>query len=268
METANGIVTLLSDFGPGIYSASVKGVILSAAPNARIVDISHEIGPHNILEAALTLCAYAPTFPTGTLHLAVVDPGVGTLRRVVLLEAGGQFYLAPDNGLLTLVLRSGRDLRAWNVENEDFFRKPPSPTFHGRDIFAPVAGAIASGITPEAFGPEIPPESLCRLAIAEPVAAEGAIRGEIIFIDHFGNLVSNIDTDLLETLGSRESLLVDFQNVELAPIRTTYADVPSGEPLALVGSIGYLEIAVCLGSAQETFHPTPDEKIIVRRLGA
>ena len=260
-----GIVTLLTDFGEGPYAAAMKGVILSAAPAAQVVDIAHEIRPQDVMEAAFVLAAAAFEFPAGTVHAAVVDPGVGTARRIVIVEAGGQVFVAPDNGLLTLVLKRAGRSKAWAVTNENYFRHPVSATFHGRDIIAPVAGAIAAGERLEAFGPEIPIESLAGLIIPEPDQTPGGVLGEVIFVDRFGNLVTNIEAAVIEPLGPADELDFTCGGVTIRGLKRTYGDGAQGEILAIVGSFGHLEVAISGGNAQKSMSLGLGAGIMVRR---
>ena len=304
-----GIVTLLTDFGEGPYAAAMKGVILSAAPGAQVMDITHEVRPQDLMEGAFVLAAAAFEFPAGTVHAAVVDPGVGTARRVVIVEAGAQIFVAPDNGLLTLVLKKAEGghcgeapartnghgssaepfdvlkamsvvewlaacppcpynatyLRAWQVTNENYFRHPVSATFHGRDIIAPVAGAIAAGERLEAFGPEIPIESLAGLIIPEPDQTPGGVLGEVIFVDRFGNLVTNIEAAVIEPLGPADELDFTCGGVTIRGLKRTYGDGAQGEILAIVGSFGHLEVAISGGNAQKSMSLGLGAGIMVRR---
>ena len=265
MKPRPGIVTLITDFGAGPYVGAMKGVILATAPGTTIVDISHEISPQEIIEAAFVLAQCAFDFPPGTVHLAVVDPGVGTSRRIILAEANGEIFLAPDNGLLTLALAKGGKARAWSVENPNFFRHPVRATFHGRDIFAPVAGAIAAGEKPDAFGPEIPAAEVRRLKIAHPRKTAGGIAGEVIFVDRFGNLVTNITASTIGRLASPGRLTVACAGRKISGLKRTYADAAAGDLAALIGSFGLLEIAVANGSAADFLGGRTGEKVTVRR---
>lgn len=260
-----GIVTLLTDFGPGIYSAAMKGVILSGAPGVTVVDICHIVSPQNIREAAFVLKAVAPTFPAGTVHCVVVDPGVGTERRIVLAEADAYTYLAPDNGVAWPALAGASRVRAFSVENEAYFRKPVSRTFHGRDIFAPVAAAVAAGERIDAFGPSLEAASLLRCPLSEPHQTADEVEGEIVFIDSFGNLVTNITEAQLGALGTPAELAVSFHGRQLRGIIETYGDARVGEVLALVGSLGFLEIAVACGSAAQRFPASQGDRVTVTR---
>jgi len=262
--TTQKIVTLLTDFGQGPYVAQMKAVILSDAPHVRIVDIFHDVAPQNITEAAFILAAAAPAFPPGAVHCAVVDPGVGTSRRIVLVEADARVFLAPDNGLLTLVLEKASPVSAWSVENENYFRRPVSPTFNGRDVFAPVAAAICAGENPRAFGPEIAADSIVRLSIPKPRRTPAGLDGEVVFVDRFGNLVTNLDTDALEALGDPSRLSVSCAETTVRGILTAYADAAPGAIVALVGSSGYLEIALVNGSAATSLSAGPASRISLK----
>ena len=261
------VVTLLTDFGIGIYAAAMKGVILQGAPGVQLVDISHNIAPQNVTEAAVVLSGVAPFYPQRTTHCAVVDPGVGTERRIVLVAAGEHFFIAPDNGLLTLVLRKLSPEGAWSVENEEYFCKPVSATFHGRDIFAPVAAAVAAGESPESFGPEIDPDDLEELDFPEPRVDANGIEGEVVFVDEFGNLVSNIESSGLQDFPDSDELEIHCAGHVLTRLATTYGEVPPGELVALTGSLGYLEVAVSRGSAAARLAAAEGERVLVRRAG-
>lgn len=229
------IVTLLTDFGTADgYVAEMKGVILSGAPGTDVVDLSHDIPPHDVHAARLAVARYWHRFPPGTIHLVVVDPGVGTARGAIVVASDERFLVGPDNGVLSpALLRPGALALALRV--------PPraSATFHGRDVFAPAAAAPARGEPFESLGTVH--ASPTRLRTPEPVReVDGGIRGEVIVIDRFGNAVTNI------VVRQPGTVTVGAQAV---PMKRTYGDVASGDPLALVGSNGFLEIAVRDGSA-------------------
>ncbi len=264
MRTGRGIVTLLTDFGSGIYCGAMKGAILSVAPEAVIVDVCHSVAAQDISEAAFVLSAVAGSFPVGTLHCVVVDPGVGTSRRIILAEGGGYVFLAPDNGVLTRALAAFDGGRVWSVENDAFFRKPVSRTFHGRDIFAPVAGAIAAGEKLEAFGPEVDPNTLTRHLLPEPVISNESIEGRLIFIDDFGNLVSNITGEHLAQIGRFPDIAVEFHGHRVLGIDAVYAHARHGDVIALIGSSGHLEIAVVGASAAERFPAATGDRVLVQ----
>lgn len=242
------MITLCSDFGlQDGYVAAMKGVILSILPDATLVDISHEIEPQAIAQGAFVLESTCRFFPAGTVHLAVVDPGVGTARRPIAVRTARCTYIAPDNGLLALVLREEPALQAVTLSNPAYRRPDVSHTFHGRDIFAPAAAHLAAGVPLAAFGEDA--GALVPLPLPEPqVRADGAIEGHILHIDRFGNLVSDIPATLL---AGRLDFYVRVNGLTVHGLSATYADVPVGAALALIGSHGRLEIAVRNGSARE-----------------
>lgn len=248
------IITLLTDFGmESTYPAQMKGVILGRCPDAILVDTSHGVPAHDVHTAAFMLAAAAPAFPAGTIHLAVVDPQVGSMRRVLAAEACGQLYLAPDNGLLTLVAQGqflfgkhAAPARIISVENRSFFRDNVSSTFHGRDIFAPLGAALASGATIEDLGPEV--EEIERFELPLPVREETVLRGQVLYVDPFDNLVTNISAGCL---GSIDPLAqrVRVSGAVICGLSHAYSDVPAGSLLAYIGSAGLLEVAVNRQSA-------------------
>jgi len=259
MSSPSGIITLLTDFGEGVYVAAMKGAILSVAPRAAIVDMDHSIAPQGVLQASFILAAASATYPLRTVHCAVVDPGVGTSRRIILVEAVGRYLLAPDNGVLTRVLDSAQAsravIRAWNVTNTRFFRHPVSATFHGRDIFAPVAAALAAGERPYAFGDEIDPASIARLSIPKARRTRSGIRGQIIFVDRFGNLVTNIkSSDVARATSGGRGMgagMVCCGNRIICGVSETYGAAPQAAWIAMIGSFGLLEVAIVGGSAAD-----------------
>lgn len=248
------IITLLTDYGTGDgYVAALKGVIAGIAPDARVVDITHEVPPYDVAHAAFVLGQVWRWFPAGTIHVAVVDPGVGSARRILLGEFAGRFAVAPDNGLLTFVHHDHPTGRVWSVENTRYFLPDISSTFHGRDILAPVAAHLAMGVTGSSVGPAT--DQLERLPI--PPRAErhaGGLRGQVVHVDRFGTLVSNIHQDQLPKAdGDRDRLQVTIDGTPIGSIRKSFHEVPVGEPLAMVGGSGFLEIAVNQGRAVERF---------------
>lgn len=258
------IITLLTDFGAADhYVAAVKGVILQAAPKASIVDITHQVSPQSLLQAAFILRQTFEYFPAGTVHVAVVDPGVGTARPIIAARYAGQFLLAPDNGLVSLVHADFvlEELRA--VQNDRLFRRSVSATFHGRDIFAPVAGHIAQAGRLDQVGP--PTDKLALLSLPVPlVSQDGRITGQIVYIDTFGNATTNIRRQDLERASRRRSVLrAKAGGHDVGPLRRTYGDVPAGVPLAILGSANMLEIAVSHGSAAERLGLTIGQEVVV-----
>jgi len=248
----NGVITLLTDFGlADFFVGAMKGAILSIHREATIVDLTHLIPPQDIWAAAITLADGIETFPEGTIHVAVVDPGVGSQRRAVLIETARFFFIGPDNGLFTLALEEDPPHRVIQITNARFFRHPVSRTFHGRDVFAPVAAWLARGVPPSEFGPEI--AELQRLPIPR-VERLGPThwRGQIIHVDRFGNLITNVTArDVpLEALRAGGRLRVNGH--EVAALRTHYQEAAEGEVFALIGSTGRLEISIRQGSAATT----------------
>ena len=256
------IVTLTTDFGTrDPYAAAVKGVLLAGCPGASVVDLSHEIGPQDVVEGALFLAQAAPWFPAGSVHLAVVDPGVGTARRPIAARAGAHLFVAPDNGLLSLALRRLPLEEARVIDPTRLDRSAEeSATFHARDIFAPAAAALACGRPLADLGPEA--GSLLPLGLPEPQQLAGVVRGEIIHVDRFGNLVSNIDEG---ALGGRGCSRVEIGGRRIGPLRRVYGDAEPGGLLALWNSAGLLEVAVREGSAAAALGAGRGARITARR---
>ena len=226
----------------------MRGVILGLAPTVQIVDLSHEIAPQSISEAAFLLDSAAPYFPWGTIHVSVVDPGVGTERRIVCARTSRATYLAPDNGLLARVLERDPPASLVSVENERYFLPRVSTTFHGRDIFAPVAAHLANGVDPRALGPVI--RELTPLPFPRPrETAPGVLLGEVIHVDRFGNLVTNVGEPFATDVASAT---VGGRRID-GPVCRAYGDKDLGEPLLIFGSSGFLEISVNSGDASRVF---------------
>ena len=248
------IITLTTDFGlENEYVGVMKGVILARAPQATIVDLSHAIERQNIRQAALLIKSAYRFFPDKTIHLVIVDPGVGSNRKLILLHAERHLFLGPDNGVLGLLLEAEHFQAAYEVQCEQYYLKPMSATFHGRDILAPVAAQLAAGLDPEAVGPVIARQTLKKPEFVEARidSIQATIKGEITGKDHFGNLQTNITASSLNKLcGNEKSIaLVSIGNETIAGIQTAYAHKAPGEILAIVGSRGVLEIAVNQGNA-------------------
>jgi len=243
------LITLLTDFGTADYFVgAMKGVILTINPEARIVDITHEIPPQDILSGAFTLSSVYKNFPKGTIHVGVVDPGVGSARRAILVEAGHQLFVGPDNGLFSFIYEREAGARVFHVTNEDYFRNPASATFHGRDIFAPTAGALSNGVAPEELGVEI--RDYVRLAEINPkLAGEGYIEAAIIHIDRFGNCITNLTHDRLTQEMIERGVTLTINGQEIKTFRRFFAEENEGAPFAIWGSAGFLEIAINRASA-------------------
>lgn len=254
MSAALPPVTLTTDFGTSDhYVAQMKGILLTDAPGVPIVDVTHEIAPQNVRGAAWILADLAPAFPPGTVHVAVVDPGVGSERAILAVAAHGQFYVAPDNGLLSLVLAR---VPASIVTIDDSGSGGPSvsSTFHGRDVMAPAAARLVRGEPLESLGP--PPATVpVRLSDLEPVVSQDSLEGCVVRIDRFGNVITNIRARQLDQIPP-ERLRVTFGHGrlgELVGLKRCYADVARGNAVALVGSRGFLEIAIRDGDAAQRF---------------
>ncbi|MBS3757232.1 MAG: SAM-dependent chlorinase/fluorinase [Desulfobacterales bacterium] len=249
------VITLFTDFGlSDPYVGMMKGVILSITPHVSIVDVSHYIDPQDLCAAAYLLDAAYPYFPQKTVHMVVVDPGVGSSRKIIAAEAGGHYFLAPDNGVLTKIIDGGDVRTLVRVENPEYFRQPVSRTFHGRDIFAPVAAHMASGKPLDGFGPRVCPVDLSRLELSAARLTEaGELLGEVIAVDRFGNLITNIDQQkLLELDASEEggNLCVHIGEHRINGLSASYQDVSAGGLLSIIGSRGCLEISVNSGDAR------------------
>jgi S-adenosylmethionine hydrolase len=255
------IVAVLTDFGTrDHYVGTMKAVVLSVCPEARLVDITHDIPPQDIFTGALELAAAAPYFPAGTVFLAVVDPGVGTTRRAIAAEAGGYRFVGPDNGVLSLAFRRAGAGRVVELQEKKFARPVISATFEGRDRFAPAAGWMARGIDLQSMGRTVHDPVLLDLPVAKLTLDQ--IDGEILLVDRFGNLTSNIDAESVYGLGER----VDVASAgHVARLVSTYGDVRQGELCALIGSSGYLEIAVNGGNAAAHLSAGRGTPVVVRR---
>ena len=241
------VLTLTTDFGLADHYAGVmKGVILGLCPDAKIVDLSHEITPYEIPEAAYTIAQAYPCFPPRTVHVVVVDPGVGTARRPILVEAARQYFIGPDNGVFTMVCsREPHKVRL--IENERLFRRPVSHTFHGRDIFAPVAARIAAGMTPPHAGGFI--TDYLRLNFEKPVrTGKRTWTGQILKIDRFGNIVTNLHRDEFPEL-ERRNCSMALGPHQVGVLASNYQQTAPGELFLIFGSGGYLEVSANQASA-------------------
>ncbi len=245
------LITLTTDFGIGSpYVAEMKGVILSISPAARIVDIAHNIGPQNVRQAAIIMAEATTWFPSGTIHVAVIDPGVGTERRIIYIQIGDQQYIAPDNGVLSRLTSKTRPSQIIALANSEHWLPSVSSTFHGRDIMAPVAAQLSLGMEPDRLGPTC--TEIMELDWPPPQSDPNSIRGEVTWIDGFGNLITNIPTAALPVLTDRSSATVEIGSRTISGIARTYGERPAGELVAIVGSSGFIEIAVVNSSAATT----------------
>lgn len=259
------LVAFLSDFGTkDYYVAAVKASMKIICPDVEIIDISHEVPPWSLLTGCYILSCCFDDFPPETVFLAVVDPGVGTRRRPLVVRSKRYWFVGPDNGLLTCTAEKDPPLNAWVIENPPTSRKK-SHTFHGRDIFGPVAALLACGGNPWEIGREY--AELSRLSIWEPVVMEGAVVGRVVHIDRFGNAALNIRREFLDAhfggLEERITLEIPKGSAEV-PFKRTYGEVERGEPLALINSCGFLELAVNQGSAADLFGLAIGDTVVIR----
>lgn len=253
------IVTLTTDFGTKDgYVGAMKGVLLSICPELTIVDITHEVPPQDVREGAFCLSEVVPFFPPKTLHIAVVDPGVGSARRGVAIETDHGIFVGPDNGIFSPCLRVTTVRRAVELREPSFRRPEVSRTFHGRDVFAPAAAHLARGVPLTDLGPLV--DDLVPLPLREPVLAPGFADGEVVHVDRFGNLVTNIAAGEIP----HPVRAVELGFLEIRGITSSYADVEPGSYVALVGSRGFLEIAVRDGSAAARLGLARGAKVVVR----
>jgi S-adenosyl-L-methionine hydrolase (adenosine-forming) len=249
----NPIITLTTDFGTNDhFIGTMKGVILSIEPDAQIIDICHSVQAFDVLDGALTISQAYSYFPTGTIHMVVVDPGVGTARRPLIVSSDRHHFVAPDNGVLSLIYQREQRLSARHVTGEHYFLQPVSNTFHARDIFSPVAAYLAKGVDPEKFGEAV--TDFVRFSAPKPKAAnENTLRGVVLKVDRFGNLITNItpqDAPMLfgENPGAFK-IMVGTR--EIREIKDAYALGAPGEVFGILGSMGYLEIAANRGAAAQ-----------------
>jgi len=256
------VITLTTDFGSGSpYVAAMKGVILSLNPAATLVDITHEVPAQDVRYAAIVLDDVSDRFPDGTVHVAVVDPGVGTERAIVFVRIGRQNYLAPDNGLLSRLARRTPPAKIVRLTESEYWLQPVSATFHGRDIFAPVAARLSLGLAPAHLG--VPTERLAMLDWPEVRLSPGRIEGSVLLIDSFGNLVTDIRAVLLPSAPEAADARVSCQGRIVTGLVRTYGEATVGSLIALIGSSGHLELAVVGGSAAATLRAVPGDPVVV-----
>jgi len=261
-------ITLLTDFGiEDEYVGSMKGVILSINPSAAIVDITHQIDPQDLIQAAYSIKSSYCYFPENTVHLIVVDPGVGGERDIIAVQMMGYIFIAPDNGVLTLIYDEGNIDAIVRIENSTFFLKSVSQTFHGRDIIAPVGAHLSKGVELSRVGTEIGLRDIVRLPdLRCNISQKGVLSGKIVSIDRFGNLITNIDSerfnDYCRRDQTRKAQIWIGQNI-VAGVTAIYESAEQNTPLALIGSRGYLEVAVNKGSAERHFNVKKGDSVKV-----
>jgi len=254
------IITLTTDFGlKDPYVAEMKAVILSISPNTRIVDITHQIEKFNIRMGAYTLAAACPYFPKGTIHVAVIDPGVGTKRKAILIQTMKGYFIGPDNGVLALAAKSQGMKHVYAIENPKFMLPKISNTFHGRDIFAPAAAYLANGIPPSGFGREI--HKIVMPKFAKIIKRKNALTGEVIHIDGFGNIITSLREEDLEIMSMKKTVNLKLKDTRLKlKLCKAYSEVKAQQPLAIIGSHNFLEISINQGNATENFQTRVGDK--------
>jgi len=246
----HSIITLLTDFGTqDPYVASMKGVILGINPKCTLVDITHEVLPQDIQEGAMLLANAFSYFPKGTIHVAVVDPGVGGQRKPILLQTKNYLFVGPDNGLFTLAAKRDKVKQVVHLTDRKIFLSNISNTFHGRDIFAPVAGHLSCGVNPKAFGERL--ECWTELDLREPEVKGDKLLGEIVLIDRFGNLITNIEKEGFFSFVKDQPFLIRAGKKTIRELKKGYYEGKKNDPMALFGSQGFLEISVREGNAQK-----------------
>jgi hypothetical protein len=257
----SSIITLTTDFGfKDPYVAEIKAVILSINPDAEIVDVTHEVEKFNTRMAAYVLACAAPYFPKGTVHVAVVDPGVGTKRCAVLIQTQRGFFIGPNNGVLALAANNQGIEHVFDIKNRKLMLPTISNTFHGRDIFAPIAAHLTNGTRPAAFGPEIHKISAPRFA--KIVRRKNMLVGEVLHIDGFGNITTNFGEKELDSMNIGENVSIKFKNIKLRlKLCRAYEEVEKQKALAVVGSHNFLEISVNQGNAAQKFKVKSGDQI-------
>ena len=246
---SNAIITLTTDYGTNDHLVgTLKGVILKINPDVTIVDITHGVAPYDLLDGALAIGSAYAYFPPRTIHIVVVDPGVGTERRPLLVSGDNQYFVAPDNGVLSLVYERNTNVVVRNATAEHYYLQPVSNTFHGRDIFAPIAAWLSKGWQTAAMGEEI--QDYKKFALPKPKASDGVVKGVVLRVDSFGNLITNFRSeDLPEAARTKGNLELQVGTQSVKRLVDTFARGESAEPIAFVGSSGYIEIAVNKGNA-------------------
>ena len=243
-----GVITLMTDFGTNDHFVGVmKGVILNINPKVRIVDITHAVSPQDVQGAAFLVDSSYRYFPDGTIHVIVVDPGVGSRRRAIICQTDTAYFVCPDNGVLSYVLGNDTAHRVVALGNANYWLSEVSNTFHGRDIFAPVAAHLSRGISLRKFGDGV--NNVVRLPLQIPQVTKTTIAGSVIWVDRFGNLITNLTSDMLESFGMNNGFVISAGKAELSELNSAYAESEEGECLAIIGSSGYVEISVNQGSA-------------------
>ena len=258
----SGIVTLITDYGlQGEDAGAMKGAVLKVNPRCLVVDITHQIAPQDIVQASFVLKNTYPYYPAGTVHVVVVDPGVGTSRRPIILKKGGHLFVGPDNGVFTFALMAEGKTEGYEITRKEIFLAPLSATFHGRDVFAPVAGHLSFGKDPKYFGRRA--EGFTRAEWPRPVLKGKRLLGRILFADAFGNLITNIDREEYGRELEDRLWLIKGKGWSIESLSRTYGQTRPGQTLALFGSAGLLEIAVNCGNAQKELGLGPGDPLAI-----
>ncbi|HID96156.1 MAG TPA: hypothetical protein EYP53_08920 [Candidatus Latescibacteria bacterium] len=258
------IITLTTDFGTRDgYAGAMKGVILRINPEVWVVDVTHEIEPHDIAGAAFVIAGAYRYFPEETVHLVVVDPGVGGERRPIIVRTEDYLFVGPDNGVFSLIYRREKRSRVIEISNPDLMLPEVSDTFHGRDIFAPAAAHMSKGVELSRFGKEI--TDYVQIPFDEPRIKGDRLEGQIIHIDRFGNLITNLSRDIFEAFVGERNFRIEVESKTLNRVCRSYSEVREGELLVIFGSLGLLELSVNCGNAAELLRLRGGERIIVER---
>lgn len=262
------IITLTTDFGTrDPYVGVMKGVILGITPEVTIVDITHQVPPQDVWEGAYVIASAIPYFPKNSIHVVVVDPGVGTERRALAVHTESGYYVAPDNGVLSPIFTHEKVLEIVHLTNRTYWLARVSHTFHGRDVFAPVAAYIARGVPLSALGTPVQLDDVVRLEWPAPqVTDDGAVRGIVVHVDHFGNIVTNIPASLLD--GPPDAWEFEVGGHRIRGLKQAYAEVAIGTPLALIGSNDTLEFSIRQGNAAQTWGVRVGDSVEARRVDA
>ena len=258
-------ITLTTDFSEDMFAGMMKGVIARINPEATVIDITHGLKLGDIRSGAFVLMASCAYFPKGTIHVVVIDPGVGASRRIICAQTKDYIFLGPDNGILSWALTVHEPLEIRAVENDRFFPGEVSMTFHGRDIFAPVAAHLSLGVKPDQLGPKISTDDVLRISFPEPwVDDDGELQGEVLYIDRFGNCITNITRDDLDKMDP-EKVRISSETLNMEGIHRSYSDVHPGTEVAVIGSTGFLEIAVSGGNASMRFGLKTGDEVTLRQ---
>jgi S-adenosylmethionine hydrolase len=258
------IITLTTDYGTSDHLVgTLKGVLLKTNPDAQIVDICHSVVPYDVLDGALCIGAAYRYFPARTVHLVVVDPGVGSARRPIMVSANNQYFVAPDNGVLSMIYEREDPVVVRHITSEHYFLRPVSETFHGRDVFAPVAAWLTKNWQTDAFGEVV--EDQVRFALPRPKTQDGALRGAVLRVDHFGNLMTNFTLeDLPEAKRQPGAVSMTVGGKPIKQMVANFAQGPANEAVAFVGSGGFIEVAVNKGNAARALGVNRGAEVILQ----